>query len=205
MALAAAKEERFAGFAQARLLSLVPLSLWVVLVSALFSALYGCSCGAASPRGNQSTTEGATSEEPAGQASTSTPERPPHGRLVGSFHPVRGLSLRLEQLEGLDRYAGAVRLEKRDQGATWRAVQGVEASLHASCEATDVCRTLRAGGIAQPPPYVWPVKIGAVGTPHAECACERCMDLPAGEYRLLATTCEGSQSLASEPFWIAAR
>ncbi len=170
---------------------------------ALALLLSGCSCGAAEKR--ESTTQAAPqSRSDKSQVEPEEKEREPKGRLGAEYHPNRGLSIRLEQLEGRDEYAGKVSLEAKS-GDAWKPVEGVELSLHPSCDKFDTCRVLRQGGAALPPAYVWPVKIGAKGTADAECACEACMDLAPGEYRLVAKTCGGAHRLTSDSFWVAER
>jgi hypothetical protein len=33
----------------------------------------------------------------------------------------------------------------------------------------------------------------------AQCMCERCVDAPAGAYRIVVTTCDGAHRAASDP------
>lgn len=164
----------------------------------------GCSCGAADSRVAATATKRPTTFAQEQASETNDKEREPAGRLRAEYHPTRGLQLRLEQLEGRDAYAGAVLIEQK-AGAAWKPVEGIRLSLHSSCSQFDECRVLREGGAAAPPASVWPVKIGAKGTTHAECACQACMKLAPGEYRAVAMTCAGEHKLVGESFWVATR
>jgi hypothetical protein len=86
-----------------------------------------------------------------------------------------------------------VAIERRD-GEAWSAVDEIQSvSLRMDCQtAPPECVTLAPGAALHPPAWT-----GMIGD--AQCMCERCVDAPAGAYRIVVTTCDGAHRAASDP------
>src|SRR5262249_54240648 len=95
--------------------------------------------------------------------------------------------------------APRVFVEQRD-GTDWHDVHGIaELSLRPDCEhpAPD-CVNLVPGAELLPPSW-----LGTTGD--AQCVCTRWAPVPAGTYRFVLRTCDGTKRYLGEPFELSAR
>ena len=168
--------------------------------------LIGCGCGGsqASPAGEPSpsssaeTVQAASPAGTAGPASSRDPARDPapppvlavrgtpdrHGRVAIAIEN-RGTTTAS--------VASAITLEAQ-RGDAWEALEGTALTTRADCQHEPVhCQELAPGAALQPPAW-----LGTIGD--AQCACERCGAAPAGTYRFVVRTCDGSHTLPGDPF-----
>lgn len=98
--------------------------------------------------------------------------------------------------DGLVRLAGALLVEQRS-GSGWTRVEANELSVRADCGATaPACVELAHGGALRPP--AWTARSGK-----GQCSgSSEGAALGAGTYRIVATSCDGSQRAESAPFTI---
>lgn len=137
----------------------------------------------------------AASETPNAETAPSTPA--PEGvTLHGEADAYGAIAIRLE-VRGPDplRVDDVLRLERREDG-DFAAVEDLGAiTLRPDCQTAAVdCIALVAGAELRPPPIGGRAGVGQCGGP-AEARA-----LPAGEYRIVATTCDGEHRIESAPF-----
>jgi hypothetical protein len=138
---------------------------------------------------------GETTEE--GTRGQSAADRGPAPTLGLSVEPARdgaaNLIVENRGAEAVELSTGLV-LERQD-GTAWTTVDGIQGlALRFDCtQPVPECITLIPGAALHPPPWT-----GDIGD--AQCACERCVDAPAGSYRFILSTCTGGHRVESPAF-----
>lgn len=166
---------------------------WVLLAGLL--GCEGCGGSDSVPPG-QHTGGGSGGTTPAEGEETgeSEPGPPPNLRVRGNARADGTVTIAVENHGARARVSGRLRLERG--GGAFSEVANVRLDLRADCESqAPECIELIAGAALEPPDW-----LGTTGD--AQCACEGCAAVEPGEYRFVATSCDGAHRVAGEPFRI---
>ena len=187
--------------ASARTLATLPASSLLAL-GAL--ALFTTACGRdAEPRRDSERTSSseAAVADPSDPASPALPPETHAGEGGGlAVHgdpsrPGRAVGLRLANTGSTTLSIDSALGLERESGGRFAPLEGLgRVTLRGSCTAAAPrCVTLAPGAEIFPPDW-----LGTTGD--AQCACEGCAPAPAGRYRFVAKSCDGSKTYAGEPF-----
>jgi len=183
----------------------MPSRLSVVLLC-LCVAGCGGGCGGASDTPDDPVSGRGAGGDRASSTEESPPEDPPEPvdpgpppvlRVAGvPAEHGREVAIRVENRGDAEaEISPEVALQVRD-GDAWSDVDEVDLRLRYSCEdEVPECVTLAPGGTYLPPPW-----LGVLGD--AQCACERCVAAPAGEYRFVVRSCSRAHVVEGERFRI---
>ena len=180
------------------------VSRFTLTLGALLLVASACGRDPASQPGVERTsrTEG-VSADPSDPASPALPSGTHAGEGGGlALHgdpsrPGRAVGLRVANTGSTTLSVDAALTIEREANGRFAPLEGIgRVTLRRSCEATAPgCVTLAPGAEIFPPDW-----LGTTGD--AQCACEECGPAPAGRYRVVAKSCDGAKTYASEPFAI---